>query len=336
MQLSIVTTLYNSSPHLRAFHERMRAAAAELGLEYEIVMVDDGSPDDSLAVALQLLHEDPRLRVVELSRNFGHHRAMMTGLEHARGDIVFMIDSDLEEHPEWLPAFYGHMKATGADSVFGQQERRKGSWFEAMSGALFYRLFNALSSTPIPPSPMTARLMTREFVRALVAHREREICLDGLLALTGFRQEALRRVKGHKGRSDYSLRHKADLAIRMITSFSDRPLELLAGLGFGILVISAFTMATMVASKLFFGNTVAGYTSLVVSVWFLGGLTIFSVGLIGLYVARVLIEVKQRPPALIRTVHEVIREEPRRDTQAPTNPLVSPRPARSAHEDVVA
>jgi len=304
MELSIVTTLYDSAPTLRAFHARVSAAAQSLTSDYEIVMVDDGSPDESLAIALDILGDDPCVRVVELSRNFGHHRAIMTGLDHARGDLVFLIDCDLEEEPEWLPRFHDRLVATDADCVFGQQVQRKGGWFESLSGSLFYRVFNALSSTRIPENLLTVRLMRHRFVRALVAHREREICLAGLLALTGFRQEAISVTKGDKGRSTYDLRRKVDLALRAITSFSDRPLELVAGLGFGLLILSGLAMASMFARKLFLGVDVPGYASLMVSVWFLGGVTLFAVGLIGLYVARVFVEVKQRPYALIRAIHE--------------------------------
>src|SRR5262247_1354941 len=119
MKLSIVTTLYNSAPYLTEFHERVCAAAVQVSDDFEIVLVNDGSPDNSLAVALELHRKDPRVAIVDLSRNFGHHKAMMTGLAHARGDLVFLLDSDLEEEPELLQKFYDEMSRTGADVVFG-------------------------------------------------------------------------------------------------------------------------------------------------------------------------------------------------------------------------
>jgi putative glycosyltransferase len=304
MDLSIVTTLYNSAAHLCEFYARMTAAAQAVTADYEIVMVDDGSPDTSLAVAISLQRQDPRVRVVELSRNFGHHRAIMTGLAYSQGQLVFLIDSDLEEAPELLPVFFDALRVQGADAVYGQQARRKGGVFERLSGALFYQLFNRFSAQPIPPNLLTVRIMRRSFVDALIAHREREICLAGLLAITGFRQRALTVEKGHKGQSEYDLARKLELAVRAITSFSDRPLQLIAGLGALLLLLSGIALVSLVGLKLVLGLNAPGYASLMVSVWFLGGLTLFAIGVIGIYLARVFIEVKQRPYTLVRAIHE--------------------------------
>lgn len=303
MFLSIVTTLYNSSPHLEEFHARCVRAAEALTVDFELVMVDDGSPDDSLRVARAIQQRDARVRVVELSRNFGHHRAMMTGLEQARGDYVFLIDSDLEEAPELLGDFYERLQSTGADSVYGQQVHRRGKWFERVSGEVFYRTFNALSSEAIPRNLLTVRLMRRDFVRAVTAHREHTIFLAGLMANAGFRQIAMPVTKGFKGRSDYDLVRKVKLAVDGITSFSDRPITILAGLGFAILVLSLLGLTTIVALKLLLKITVPGYASIVLSIWLFGGLTVFSVGVIGLYLGRVFLEVKRRPNAVIRAIH---------------------------------
>src|SRR3954454_18385417 len=149
MRLSIVTTLYRSEMSLREFHQRISVAAAPLG-DYEIVYVNDGSPDESLRLALELFHGDRHVRVIDLSRNFGHHKAMMTGLAHARGDFVFLIDSDLEEDPELLPAFAEVLREANAEVVYGVQQRRRGDFVERWSGWLFFKIFNALSEHAIP------------------------------------------------------------------------------------------------------------------------------------------------------------------------------------------
>ena len=130
--------------------------------DFELILVNDGSPDDSLQIALSLHRRDRRVRIIDLSRNFGHHQAMMTGLSYARGDLVFLLDSDLEEEPEFLETFYERLKTTAADVVFGVQKKRKGRLFERVSGVIFFKLFNALSTHPIPKNVITARLMTRE------------------------------------------------------------------------------------------------------------------------------------------------------------------------------
>ncbi|MGH9548808.1 MAG: glycosyltransferase family 2 protein, partial [Terriglobales bacterium] len=126
MDLSIVTTLYASAPYLEEFYARTCVVAERVTSDFEIILVNDGSPDNSLEIALSLYRKDARVRIVDLSRNFGHHKAMMTGLAHARGDMVFLLDSDLEEEPELLNTFYEKLQQTGADVVFGVQQKRKG------------------------------------------------------------------------------------------------------------------------------------------------------------------------------------------------------------------
>jgi putative glycosyltransferase len=303
--LSVVTTLYRSAGHLRAFHERVRDAAAALGGgSWEMVLVNDGSPDDSLAVAVALHGEDARVRVVDLSRNFGHHKAMMTGLEHARGERVFLIDCDLEEDPALLARFDEEMRRTGADVVYGVQSRRKGGPFERWSGEIFFRAFNAMATYPIPANLITMRLMTRRYVRSLLEHREREMVISGLWALTGYAQVALPVEKSSRGTSSYDLRRKIVHFVNAVTSFSDRPLTLIFWMGLGISTFSALAAAYLVIRRVFFGVMLDGWPSLMVSVWLLGGLTLFSIGVIGIYLSKVFLETKQRPYTIVRALYE--------------------------------
>jgi len=308
-RLSIVATLYCSAAHLEAFHRRMSAAAAALAQDYELLLVDDGSPDRSLEIALALCAADPKLRVIELSRNFGHHRAMMTGLARARGQLVFLIDSDLEESPEWLGTFAERLEASGADVVYGVQDSRRGSWFERASGRWFYRIFNLLSDHPVPANLVTARLMRRAYVRSLVAHRDREIFMAGLWAATGFRQEPITVSKARTSPSTYTLRRRVKLLIDGITSFSRRPLVLVFYLGALIMTASTIGVAYVAYERIVSGF-LPGWASLLVSVWMLGGLTIFAVGLVGLYVSRIFMETKRRP-------YTIVRREYRHETVAP-------------------
>src|SRR5438093_844843 len=149
MKLSVVTTLYRSASYIADFYERVSRAASTMTDDYELIFVNDGSPDDSLQRAIALYEQDRRVRIVDLSRNFGHHKAMMTGLAHVRGDLVFLIDVDLEEQPDWLLEFSKVMERTRADVVFGVQQRRKGRLFERWTGAIFYKSFNALLQHPV-------------------------------------------------------------------------------------------------------------------------------------------------------------------------------------------
>ena len=304
MDLSIVTTLYASARHLEEFYARACAAAEGVTSDFEIILVNDGSPDNSLDIALSIHKRDPRVRVIDLSRNFGHHKAMMTGLIHARGELVFLIDSDLEEEPELLVPFYQELKAKGAEVVYGVQQKRKGKFFERVSGTLFFKVFNLLSTYPIPPNLITARLMTRRYVVALTQHKEREFVMAGLWTLAGFNQIPINVRKQHKGATSYGPRRKLAHLVNAVTSFSSKPLVLIFYLGFILIVVSSLAAFDLIIRRIFFGVLLEGWASLIVSIWLLGGITIFCLGVIAIYLSKIFIEVKQRPYAIVRDIYE--------------------------------
>jgi putative glycosyltransferase len=304
VKLSVVATLYKSAPYLDEFYARICRAAAEVTTDFELVFVNDGSPDDSRERTLALVARDSRVRLVDLSRNFGHHRAMMAGLEHARGDLVFLIDSDLEEDPELLPQFHVALQRTRADVVYGVQRDRRGGWLERLTGWVFFTVFNALSDVAIPRNVLTVRLMTRRYVSALVRHRERQTMIAGLWALTGFEQTACDVTKHSRSPSSYRLGHRISVLANSVTSFSYRPLVLIFGLGLGIFTMAAAAAAYLIARRLVFGVMFPGWPSLIVSVWLLGGLNLFCIGVIGIYLAKIFVETKQRPYTIVRDVYE--------------------------------
>jgi putative glycosyltransferase len=305
MKLSIVTTLYYSAPYLEEFYTRITEAARPITEDYEIILVNDGSPDESLGMAIRLYEADSHVRVVDLSRNFGHHKAAMTGLAQANGDLVFLIDSDLEEEPELLTQFYEIYRQAGdADVVYGVQAVRQGSFVKRVLGALYYRIFNLLSSENIPEDLLMARLMTRRYVTNLVAHQEREIDISGLWTITGFKQIPLSVSKHSRDTTTYSFRKRLALMVRGITAFSNRPLIMIAGLGVLILIASFAYFVYIMSIYLFVGRPPTGFTTLILSVWFLGGLTIFSLGVIAIYLSVIFIETKNRPYTIIRQIYE--------------------------------
>ncbi len=304
MKISIVTTLYRSAPYLKEFHERVRSSALEITHDYEIIFVNDGSPDNSLDVAVEIHQTDPHVKVVDLSRNFGHHKAMMTGLAHATGDLVFLIDCDLEEKPEFLGEFHAKLSDSAVDVVYGVQDSRKGGVWERITGRIFYTLFNALSTDSLPLNVLTVRLMTRRYVDALLQFREREILIAGLWTIAGFEQIGVPIQKGYKGSTTYTFRRKVSHLVNSITSFSNRPLVYIFYLGFFIMCISASMALYLVIRRIFFSIGVEGWASVMVSVWFLGGLTIFCLGVIGIYLSKIFVETKQRPYTLIRHIYD--------------------------------
>ncbi|MBI4695828.1 MAG: glycosyltransferase family 2 protein [Gammaproteobacteria bacterium] len=300
--LSVVATLYKSAAYVEEFCARITSEARKITSEYEIVLVDDGSPDNALDVALGVVARDPHVRVVELSRNFGHHKAMMTGLCHTRGEFVFLIDIDLEEPPELLGLFYERMRAENWDVVYGYQRRRKGGWWEQVSGALAWRMINFMLPIHVPDNHSTVRLMTRTYVDALVQHKENKTAIGGLWVITGFRQHGVEFVKGQRPVSSYTLLGRLSMLLDSITSFSEVPLFAIFFLGLAILLTSLVFAAYLVVLH-FTGRSLAGWISVMVSVWILGGLGIFSVGVVGLYVSRIFIETKGRPYTIVRRLH---------------------------------
>ncbi len=306
VKLSIVTTLYKSKPYIQEFVRRSVSEVQRITDDYEIVMVDDGSPDESLKVALECLAVDPRIRIIELSRNFGHHKAMMTGIENAGGDHIFLIDVDLEEPPELLGHFYTEMQRARCDVVYGFQDKRKGSWMERHLGRLAWHLIDLCMPVRVPRNHSTVRLMTAVYARSLVQHKEHKTAIGGLWVLTGFKQKGLPFAKGSRRKSSYTLRSRLTLLLDSITSFSELPLYAVFILGTAIMCISAVFGMWLVILRLL-GHLLEGWASTMVSIWFLGGLAIFSIGLVGLYVSRIFIETKQRPYTIIRNIHDKTR-----------------------------
>ncbi|WP_028101443.1 glycosyltransferase family 2 protein [Pseudoduganella violaceinigra] len=303
MKLSIVATLYRSAPYIQEFYERSCTAARELaGEDFEIILVNDGSPDDSVDLAIALHQRDPRVVVVDLSRNFGHHKAMMTGLAAASGERVFLIDSDLEEEPEWLLTFNRQMQDERADVVYGVQEKRKGGMMERVTGSIFYKVFRALTGINQPDNIVTARLMSRQYVQALLSHQERELNIGGLWIITGFKQ-ATQVVRKHSSSpTTYTLSHKISHLVNAITSFSSLPLVYTFYTGLLISLSALFFIAYLVV-RYFIFSPPSGYTSLIASVWLFSGLIIFFVGVQGIYISKIFSEVKQRPYTIVRQIH---------------------------------
>ena len=304
MKLSIVATLYQSAPHLREFYERATAVAGQLfGDDYEIVFVNDGSPDNSLDIAVGFTETDAHVVVVDLSRNFGHHKAMMTGLAHCQGDLVFLIDSDLEEEPEYLLSFSEEMQSEDCDVVYGVQQKRKGGWFEHMSGKWFYILFNRFTGMALPENVVTARLMTRRYVDALLLHKEREVFMAGLWHITGFRQRGQLVTKHASSATTYTFRRKMAALVNSVTSFSNAPLVSIFYIGISISLIAVAYIVFLVTNWMFFERPLSGWTSVMASIWLLGGMVISFIGVVGIYLSKIFSETKARPYTIVRHVY---------------------------------
>lgn len=304
MKLSIVATLYQSAPYVTEFHRRASAAAKELVADdYEIILVNDGSPDNSLDLAVKLVENDPHLIIVDLSRNFGHHKAMMTGLAHAKGELVFLIDSDLEEEPEWLFDFYKIMKEQNCDVVYGVQRSRKGGWFERVSGHFFYFLMKLMVSQNFPKNIVTARLMKNYYVNSLLLHTESEVFLAGLWFITGYKQIPFIVHKKSTSKTTYSIRKKIAIISNSITSFTSLPLNFIFYSGLFIFFTSIMFIFYLFIFYFFIKKPLSGWVSVIASIWLLGGLTISYIGIIGIYLSKIFHETKGRPYTIIKKIY---------------------------------
>jgi len=306
MRLSLVATLYQSAPHLLEFYERLTQCAEEITHDFEMILVNDGSPDASLELALQLFENDSRVKVIDLSRNFGHHKAIMTGLEYAQGEHVFLIDSDLEEPPETLKRFWDEMKSErDLDVVFGVQGKRKGGLFERVSGAIFYKIMNGFGDVEIPENFLTVRLMTRQYTQKLVQYQEREMEFSVLTELVGFRKKSLRVAKEASSPTSYSFIKKFSQLVNAVTSSTNRPLWAIFYLGLGItLASSAYVIKLIIDRYLYGAQVVEGWTSVIISIFFFGGLIIFLLGVIGIYISKIFVESKRRPYTVVRNIYQ--------------------------------
>ena len=305
MRLSIVTSLYKSSMYINEFYERISIEVKKITNDYEIIFVDDGSPDDSLQKCITLHRQDKKVTVIELSRNFGHHKALMTGLSHAQGDFVFVIDVDLEEKPELLGKFWQELQNDeDLDAVYGVQKKRKGAFFERISGGLFWKLINNLSTIEIPKNIVTARLVTKAYNDALIKYQESELFIGGVWADVGFRQKPILTNKSSTSETTYTLKKKISLAVTSITSFSSKPLVYIFNIGLFTTFVSLLFILKLLFNKLFYGVAIEGWTSLIVSVWFFGGLIILMLGIIGIYLSKIFIETKNRPYTIVRKYYE--------------------------------
>lgn len=305
IQLSVVTTMYKSVDYLDSFYQRISDQCKSITNDYEIIMVNDGSPDASLEKALELHNIDHRIKVIDLSRNFGHHKAIMTGLLAAKGTKVFLIDCDLEEPPELLGSFYDLLQSDPTlDAVYGIQGKRKGGWFERVSGMIYYKIVNSLVDFPIPSNFLTVRLMSSRFVKELTRYQERELNFSTLISHTGFKTKSVKVKKGHKGETSYTLAAKLHILTNTITSSSSKPLWIIFHLGWLITLISFVVMVYFLLYKILADIDVEGWTSVIVSIWFMGGVIMLSLGVLGIYMSKIFIEVKQRPFVNTRQIYQ--------------------------------
>lgn len=296
-QLTIVVPAYNESAVLRAFHRRLVEVIEELPLECRVLYVDDGSSDDTWSIITALLGDDARVGALKLSRNFGKEAALTAGLDATDSDAVVVIDADLQDPPELIPALVEQWQA-GYDVVYATRTRRDGeSHFKRFTAAVFYRSMERLSDTAIPRDTGDFRLLSRRALDALGQLRERQRFMKGLFSWIGFRQTAVHylREPRHGGTTKWNYWRLAQLAIEGITSFSTAPLRLATWIGLASASLSFVYGLYVLTRTLLYGDAVRGYPTLILVILFLGGVQLLALGVIGEYLGRNYAESKQRP-----------------------------------------
>jgi len=301
-RISVVSTLFHSEDTIAEFVKLTCSNASKITDNFEIILIDDGSPDDSVKICRSL---NAPIKIVSFNKNHGHHHAMMAAVEHAKGDFIFLIDSDLEESPSLLLEFWQKLKKNpDTDMVYGVQDRRKGRVTERIFGSLFYTTFNLLSDIKIPSNLLTVRLMTRRYVDVLTQFKERALFIGGVWQMAGFMQIPLLVDKKSTSRTTYTLKDKLELVLNSITSFSSKPLVLLFKLSLLINILTLAYIGRTLYYWLAFEESISGYSSLIISVWMFGGLLLSATSVVGLYLSKIFIEVKKRPRYSVKEIFD--------------------------------
>jgi glycosyltransferase involved in cell wall biosynthesis len=299
--VSVVSPVFCCADCLRALCERISTALSSIGATYEIVLVDDASPDSAWPAMCELASGDSRIKAIGLSRNFGQHAAISAGLEHARGRWIVVMDCDLQDRPEEIGALYRKAQE-GYEIVFAEREERQDGWFKRTSSRVFIALLNWLSGADYDYRTANFGIYSRAVIDAVRSMGDRARFFPVMVRWTGFKRTSIpvqHDARGNGG-SSYTLRKLFKLALDIMLSYSDKPLRLVATAGIVISLVALVMTGFSLYRYLHGDVTVAGYTSLIASMWLLAGVMLFCMGIIGLYVGRVFESVKFRPTFVIR------------------------------------
>jgi putative glycosyltransferase len=284
---------------LDEFHKRSVNAAAAIGADLELIFVNDGSPDDGLAKAKQIASRNPNIVVIDLSRNFGQARALWTGISRSTGDLVAILDGDLEEDPAWLVQFHERMTEAGCDVVYGVQTKPKGSFGYRSGRRFFYHALNVLAAVRFPTDVTTARLMSRRYVAELLKFGESEFFLLGLMSVVGFAQMAVKVDKQPRSPTTYNIWKLTRLFVNGVTSFSTLPLMFIFLFG---LILSSSAALFIIYLLVTAARSTPGWLSVMAALTFFSGIIVLFLGILAIYIGTIFLEVKRRPVTIIREI----------------------------------
>jgi glycosyltransferase involved in cell wall biosynthesis len=299
--LSVIIPLYNEEENIELLFHALVPVLKQFDRPWEVIFVDDGSKDKSFELVKKMHEQNPDVIGISLSRNFGHQVALLAGMQRAKGDVVIMMDADLQHPPEVLPRLYEEY-TKGFDIVNTRRiDSKETGWFKKFTSGIFYRLINLLSDVSIAESSSDFRLMSRKALEAFLQFHERDRFTRGLISWMGFTQTIVdyKCPPRFAGKSKYTLRKMLHFALDGITSFSAKPLRIASYMGFIVFLIG-FLYAIYAIVQYFRGATLAGWTSLLVTVLIIGGVQLLTIGIIGEYLARIFNESKARPVYFIK------------------------------------
>lgn len=304
MTISIVVPVYKCADSLVELHQRVQAVLLQLQVDFELILVNDGSPDNAWSVITDLAAHDTRVIGLQLTRNFGQHYAIIAGLQHAQGDWVVVMDGDLQDQPEEIAKLYEASRDSKNDIILARRVQRVDNWLKRLSSACFYRVLSYLTDTTQDPVIGNFGLYSRRVIQTLNEMTENLRYFPVLVRWTGFSATtvAVTHAARTSGPSSYNLTKLLRLAFDVIIQFSDKPLRLAVQLGAVVAFTSFLFILYVVVQSLRGSNPVSGWASLIVSMWFLSGLIIMILGMIGLYVGKIFDQVKHRPLYIIQTV----------------------------------
>ena len=295
--LSIVVPVYNEEKSIRLMYDRLLASITVISHNFEIIFVNDGSRDNSFLELVKLSKEDSRVKYINFSRNFGHQIAVTAGLDYSKGAAVVIIDGDLQDPPEVIPEMYAKHKE-GFEVVYGQRLKRKGdNFFKKITAKYFYRILKKITSINIPLDTGDFRLIDQKIVKDLKNMPEQNKFLRGQIAWLGYRQTSVffERDERKFGETGYPFSKMLKFALDGITGFSDVPLQFVTKTGIFISFISFLVILFAIFSHFILERTITGWTSLIISSMFIGGVQLISVGIIGEYISRINKNVQNRP-----------------------------------------
>lgn len=298
---SVVIPIFNEDENLGELYNRLTPVMEKLNNNYEVIFVDDGSTDKSLSILKELHRKDDRIKIVSFMRNFGHHIAVTAGLDYVKGDAIILMDGDLQDPPEEIPKLCSKFEE-GYDIVYAIRKTREDVFIKKITSKLFYTIFRRFTKIDIPVNIGIFRIVSRGVIDNLRKCREKSRFIVALMGWFGFSHVGVetKRDERYRGKTKYSFAKQIQLAIDGILSFNYFTLRVTTYFGFIVSICSFILGITMIIKKIFFGMPVSGYASIIVSIFFLGGIQLFMIGVMSEYIGRIYLEIQNRPVYIIK------------------------------------